>query len=93
MAMDLKCIDQSTKDIVFGFTRKAQLLLQRNNMYFTIPPLIIHCCLLFYHQREYLTTNDKEYIQINNDASIADTICADTMEKYEWNIEFQKNIW
>ena len=45
---DVKWIDTYTKDTVSGYIRQCQSLLPSNNIYYTIPSLVIHWCLLYY---------------------------------------------
>ena len=44
----IKHINQSKKDIVFGYIRESQQLLPKNNAYYTIVPLIKYLCILYY---------------------------------------------
>ena len=49
---DVKFIDARTKDCVYGFMREAQKSLPDDNIYYTIPTLVIHWCLLYFHVQE-----------------------------------------
>eukprot|EP01084_Bolivina_argentea_P024508 45671_1 len=42
-------IGQKYKDIVFGYVRKAELLLPSGNPYFNVVDLVKHLCLLYYY--------------------------------------------
>ena len=50
-SVELKQIDQRTKDIIFGFIRQYQT--EINNEDIIIPPLVIFTCLAFFWIREY----------------------------------------
>ena len=50
---DVKFIRQHYKDIVFGFIRKCQSLLPTDNIYYTIPSLVSHWCLLYFYIKEH----------------------------------------
>ena len=45
---EIKLIDQKTRNIVFGFIRNSQSLLPKSQTYYNIPPIVYHCCLLFF---------------------------------------------
>ena len=47
---DIKNIDRETKCIVTGFVKDVQKLLPLDNVYYTIPTLIIHWIILYYFQ-------------------------------------------
>ena len=49
---DVKNIDQRTKDCVFGYIRKIQDIFPEDNVYFTIPSLVIHWVLLYFYTAE-----------------------------------------
>ena len=101
---EVKSIDQSIKDIVFGFCREAQALFSSDNVYFTIPPLIIHHCLLFYYQREYLKTNYEdieidertwciaESMETYSEQKIYGNIVIDEIKVYIWEIKVHSVI-
>ena len=55
---DSKLANQKSKDLVFGFIKKAQTLLPSSTS-FNIPALIAHVCLVYYYLNEYF---DPEYI-------------------------------
>ena len=49
---DVKFIDATSKIIVFGFMREAQCVLPTGNIYYTIPVLVSHWCLLYFTMQE-----------------------------------------
>ena len=70
---DVKNIDERTKDIVFGYIRRLQLLLSRDN----VPSLVSHWCLLYYYQREFFRKHpDVDNLSINESKNIAKVIAA-----------------
>ena len=49
---DVKNIDQKTKDAIYGYIKQVQALFPSDNIYYTIPELVIYWCLLYYNQPE-----------------------------------------
>ena len=47
-------MDQANKDIVFGYLRNIQMLIPSDSVYYTIPTLVWHWCLLYFHHKEFL---------------------------------------
>ena len=45
---DVKKVDQRSTYCVFGYIRRMQSLFPSENIYYTIPALVIHWCLLYY---------------------------------------------
>ena len=54
---DVKFIDEKTKYFIHGYIRECQLLLPQDSIYFTIPTLVIHWCLLYFHIKECFDTD------------------------------------
>ena len=69
---DVKSIDNETKMIVHGYIRQVELLLPDDNIYYTIPTLVIHWILLYFYVREQF---DAEYchseVVLTNDNTFA----------------------
>ena len=68
----LKHIEQSQKDIVYGYIHEVQLLLPNDDSFYNIPSLVIFTCLAYYYPDEYFTKYN-ENIEINDKK---DTICS-----------------
>ena len=49
MLESVKSIDERNKNLIFGYTRNVQELLPDDNVYYTIPKLVIHWILLYFH--------------------------------------------
>ena len=47
-----KKVDQKTKDCIYGFVRNAQSEIPADNVYYTIPELVIHWILLYFYVKE-----------------------------------------
>ena len=72
---DVKFIDQRTKDITFGYIRQVQSLFPEDHVYFTIPALVIHWCLLYYHIKEQFDPeNCSDFFKLSNNNSVASQI-------------------
>ena len=55
---NVKDIDIETKNCIFGYVRKIQEALPTDNIYYTIPSLVIHWILLYYHIQEKFDPNN-----------------------------------
>ena len=68
---DVKHIDISTKDIVFGFIKHVQSMLPKDNIYYTIPTLVSHWILLYFFIKESFDPNaHSTKLQLSKDDSI-----------------------
>ena len=56
---DVKIVDEQTKDTVKGFIREIETILPDDDIYFTIPTLVIHCILLYFFHNEQFGTNNQ----------------------------------
>ena len=76
--MKLSRIDSNTKNTVFGYMRKAQLLFPKNNIYYNIPMLIQYICLSYYYIGMVLDIKNhgNGLIFSNNDKNVKQTINA-----------------
>ena len=75
----IKDIEQTQKDIVYGFIRGAQQLLpNEENSYYNIPSLVIFTCLAYYYNTEYFSKYG-EAIELNDEK---DTISNETWSGY-----------
>ena len=63
----VKTIDQRTKDFVNGYIRIIQDLFPTDNVYYTIPKLVRHWCLLYYFVRERLERYARDNALISED--------------------------
>ena len=84
----IKQIDQSTKDVVQGFIKQAQLLLPLDKPYFNIPSLVVHLVLMFYWNPEFFTKH-------GGNASIDEKrkiVCFSEEDAAYGNIEISGNI-
>ena len=69
---DVKYIDQRSKDVTFGYIQKSQTLFPSNNVYYTIPTLVIHWILLYYHSPEQFDPNNcSEHFQLTENNTVA----------------------
>ncbi len=68
---DVKNVDPHIKDCVFGYVKDAQQLLPDDNVYYTIPTLIVHWILLYYFIKEQF---DEECCNSNYELSSNNTI-------------------
>ena len=50
---DIKSIDQKIKDVIHGYIRNVQKEMPQDNIYFTIPALVIHWIMIFYYIAEH----------------------------------------
>ena len=73
---DVKYVDNNTKKIVLSFIRIAQQLLPLDNVYYTIPELVIHWVLLYYFIRTAFDKSlcGKKYELSNDDMIIKTTV-------------------
>ena len=58
---NVKSIDQRSKTFVNGYIRSIQKLFPKDNIYYTIPALVIHWILLYYYLGDEF--DDKKYRQ------------------------------
>ena len=58
----LKKVDESTKNLIYGFCRKSHESLPTDNIYYNIQPLIIHIIMLYYWIK-YEWCTDEDYLQ------------------------------
>ena len=66
-----KYADQRTKNIVYGFIKQCQQLLNKNNIYhYNIPSSIQNLCLNYFWICEYFTLHGSD-ITLNKDKNIA----------------------
>ena len=64
---DVKNVDQGTQICVYGYIRRVQDIFPENNVYFTIPKLVIHWILLYFYVTDtFKEYDDKEY-KVDND--------------------------
>ena len=68
---DVKTIDQRTKDFLNGYIRMIQDLFPTDKIYYTIPKLVTHWCLLYYFIRERFERYDKDNALISEDGRTA----------------------
>ena len=54
----VKFIDDNTKIIVNGYINRVQKMLTSDNVYFTIPSLVIYWCLLYFYIPEKFDGDD-----------------------------------
>ena len=54
---DVKSVDTQTKMTVNGYIRQAQSLFPEDNIYYTIPALVIHWIILFFYANEQFDPN------------------------------------
>ena len=67
----VKDIDEKTKHCVFGYIRKTQKIFPNDNIYYTIPSLVIHWILLYYHiQERFDPENCGDGCSLNDDGSV-----------------------
>ena len=71
--VNTKNIDDRIIYAVSGYLRRCQLLIPRNNVYYNIPSLVEYLCINYYRITEYFTSHGN-YITLNDDKSIAQTI-------------------
>ena len=71
---DVKFVDVETKRFVNGYVREVEVLLPGDNVYYTIPTLIIHWIILYFYQMEQFDANycHKDII-LSDDNKIATT--------------------
>ena len=71
-------IGQLTKDSVNGYLRRIRSMLPSDNVYYDIPSLMSHWCLLYLHINEYFDPNycDSSYSLSNDNTSITKTVNA-----------------
>ena len=55
---DVKRIDERSKDCLSGYIRQIQKLFPTDNVYYTIPTLVIHWILLYYYVWEQFDPNN-----------------------------------
>ena len=84
---DVKSIDEKTKYCVFGYIRRSQDMFPVDNIYFTIPTLVIHWILLYFHINEkFKVYNKQKYKLHDNDMAItkidvtSDSTCYGTVK-------------
>ena len=78
---ELNAIDNRTKLIIFGYIRKEQqllTLLHKNNPFYVIAKLIIHCIFSFYHEPEYFAKAPNNVAISNNKCTVTVTETMDT---------------
>ena len=64
---DVKNVDNGTQICVYGYIRRVQDIFPEDNVYFTIPKLVIHWILLyFYMPEEFKVFNPKKYVTSDN---------------------------
>ena len=69
---EVKYVGEITEYIVFGFIRRVQNVMPKDNPYYTIPQLIIHWCLLYYCFGEHFDAgNCSTNIALNASKTIA----------------------
>ena len=68
---NVKNIDQSAKNCIFGYVREIQTLFPDDKTYFTIPTLVIHWILLYYSMIEkFDVQNCGETYRLSEDNTI-----------------------
>ena len=68
---DVKGVKQESKDIVFGFVRRVQETMPDDNVYYIIPTLIIHWCILYFHEQEtFDPDNCCQYFKLSMDNTL-----------------------
>ena len=72
---DVKLVDQKYKDCISGYVRQAQQTLLPDNVYFTIPALVIHWILLYFWQCDCF---DSKYVGPNYQLSDNDMVISKT---------------
>ena len=75
----VRTIDQRFKDCVFGYTRQVQKQLPSDdNVYFTIPTLVIHWILLYFYETDKFDSNCiGDGYELSEDDKV--------LKKVEWN--------
>ena len=69
----MKNADQEAKDVINGFIRNAQSMLEienEDNPYYNIPSLVFVITMLYYYNPEYFTVHG-DYILLNGDGNVA----------------------
>ena len=84
---DVKTIDQKEKDFIFGYIRKVQRIFPDDNVYYTIPTLVIHWILLYYFVREQFDEDNK-----SRHYSISEDKMTTTREKLGGGAVYLTNI-
>ena len=77
MLENVKRIDQESKDLIFGYIRNVQELFPADNVYYTIPNLVIHWILLYFYfedkfddklcTQSYDLSDDKSIVTLNSE--------------------------
>ena len=67
---NVKMIDTKTKDLVSGYAKQSQLDLPSDNVYFTIPTLVIYWILLYYYPSDKFYKYQKNYALSSNELII-----------------------
>ena len=72
----VKKMDQRTKDCVYGYIRVCQELLfqHEENVYYIIPTLVIHWCLLYYSSIERFALFKPNSFEVDENGKIARSI-------------------
>ena len=70
---DVKNMEQSRKDIVFGYVKRVQKLLPDDNAYYIIPSLVCYWILLYFAPTDYFEPDlcNKEFILTDNNTVAA----------------------
>ena len=75
---DVKFVDGKTKMILNGYIRTVEALLPDNNVYYTIPTLIIHWIMLYFYQKEQFDAKYCHYdIALSKDNTFATMLSGD----------------
>ena len=100
---DVKSIDQNTKYTIYGFIRNMQKQISRDNIYYTIPELVIHWILLYFYiadqfDPEYcsnsyqLSANNCTITKLNQDDSTAFLTKVVSKGVHKWKFILHKKV-